>query len=151
MGPDQSPELESTDSRTVVGLFDDTVTAQAALRELQAAGFAPERVGMAIADSDALQASAVLVTVEAGTRADDAVLILERCQSPEFMAERTSTNMPARKTAPDVTDQTAGPIHPAGVLNLEAVEGYRQPYRGPDRRRRSSRRYVGNERRVAVG
>jgi hypothetical protein len=161
MGPDQTPDLDdNTDSRTVVGLFDDTVTAQAALRELQAAGFPPERVGMAIADSDTLQASAVLVTVEAGTRADEAVLILERCQSPEFSVPaagaeatgqgRTNADMPAGKIAPDVTDETAGPEQPAGVLNLDAVEGYRQPYRGPERRRRTSRRYVGNERRAAA-
>lgn len=103
---------------------------------------------------DGVREGGVLLTVDAGVRADDAVAILDQQRSrlgPETAwADRTAGQMPADKTAPDLVGQGDSHRPVAGVVNLEAVEGYPGRYAGPERRRMSDRRYAGPERRAVL-
>jgi hypothetical protein len=74
----ESSDQETT-GRTVVGLFGRQDQADAAIRELKAAGFTDEQIGVAAQEESGEDGGvAVLVTVSAGARTKDALGILER-------------------------------------------------------------------------
>lgn len=64
---------QETTSRTVVGLFDRRPAAEAAIRALRDAGFAEDRIGVAVQEH-----GGTLVTVDAGPRTAEALALLAR-------------------------------------------------------------------------
>ena len=111
------------------------------------------RMGMAEEEArryqDGVRAGGVLVTVEAGARVAQAVAILERHEAslgPTVPGGgRTASGMPAGKSAPEMIPEDARKTHPAGIVNLAAVEGYGPE--GRERRRVADPLFAGPDRR----
>jgi hypothetical protein len=74
-GDDSGEELETT-GRTVVRIFRGRSEAQAAIEDLKSAGFTDEQIGVATPPDAG--STAVLLTISAGNRTNEALSILER-------------------------------------------------------------------------